>query len=467
MSTNMEKFGSISINSNDVTLSNSGSNGTDNKSSFNQKSSFSRNQEVTRGELIYLLGSVKTSMSSRSSEFMISLFPSICPDSSIAKNLSLGRTKYSYFLCYGLAPYFENQLVKKLAAADEYVAMFDESLNKISQKCQMDILVRFFDKDTKAIATHYLDSAFLGRTRAIDILEEFCRLLKNIGLKKLISVSMDGPNTNWLFLTELCKLRDEQQQPELILVGSCGLHILHGATKDGMKAMNWTIRQTLSCGYYLFKDSPKRRSDYFSITSCSIYPLKFCSIRWLDNVRVAQRFLELIPNLKQYCDYVDPKPDNQSFRTIQAALSDPLLKAKLCFFISVCSVIEPFLRRFQSAKPLFPFLYGELSEMQSTLAKRYLKSSVIEKASTTKQLANAISLARKEDLLPIPDVGIATKIELDKFKVSGNPSHARLTLEFYAECKHFLSAMCKKIAERSPVKYDAVKYVCLNILLIL
>ena len=61
-----------------------------------------------------------------------------------------------------------------------------------------------------------MDSAFLGRTRAIDILEEFCRLLKNIGLQKLISVSMDGPITNWLFLTELCKLRDEQQQPELM-----------------------------------------------------------------------------------------------------------------------------------------------------------------------------------------------------------------------------------------------------------
>ena len=229
--TNTEEFGSTSISSNDVTPSTSGSNGTNNKGPSNQITSFTRNQEITRGELIYLLGSVKTSMSSRSSEFMISLFPSICLDSSIAKNLSLGRTKYSYFLCYGLAPYFENQLVMKLAAADEYVAMFDESLKKISQKCQLDILVRFFDKDTKAIATHYLDSAFLGRTRAIDILEEFCRLLKNIGLQKLISVSMDGPNTNWLFLTELCKLRDEQQQPELILVGSCGLHILHGATK--------------------------------------------------------------------------------------------------------------------------------------------------------------------------------------------------------------------------------------------
>ena len=137
-----------------------------------------------------------------------------------------------------------------------------------------------------------------------------------------------------------------------------------------MNATNWTIRQTLSCGYYLFKDSPKRRSDYFSITACSIYPLKFCAIRWLDNVRVAQRFLELIPNLKQYCHNVAPTPDIQSFRTIQAALSDPLLKAKLCFFISVSSVIEPFLRRFQSAKPLFPFLYGELSEIQSTLANR-------------------------------------------------------------------------------------------------
>ena len=53
------------------------------------------------------------------------------PDSNIAKNFACGKTKCSYIVTYGLAPYFKSLLNDTLSSLDCFVAMFDESYNKL------------------------------------------------------------------------------------------------------------------------------------------------------------------------------------------------------------------------------------------------------------------------------------------------------------------------------------------------
>jgi len=42
----------------------------------------------------------------------------------------------------------------------------------------------------------------------------------------------------------------------LLNIGSCNLHIAHGAFQDGLHATGWDIERFVSCLYWLFKDSP-------------------------------------------------------------------------------------------------------------------------------------------------------------------------------------------------------------------
>ena len=84
---------------------------------------------------------------------------------------------------------------------------------------------------------------------------------------------MDGPNTNLKFLQELSSLID---------IGSCSLHIIHGAFKTGSEATNWKLDKVLKGVYKMIHDSTARCDDYHSITGSSTYPLQFCGTRWIE-----------------------------------------------------------------------------------------------------------------------------------------------------------------------------------------
>ena len=208
--------------------------------------------ECSRTELIFLLASLKSGLSSRAAESLMKLMPQMFSDSKVAAEISLARTKYAYTLCFGVAPYFEQMLVCKLKKSPEFVVMFDESLNKVAMKCQMDILVRFWDADEKVIVMQYLTSVFLGRSGAQHLLNGFCSALQCIGLRNLLAVAMDGPNVNWSFLSLLGNTRQSENFPELLDVGSCGIHVVHGAFIFRHRKCGWKLYEVLSNGYNLF-----------------------------------------------------------------------------------------------------------------------------------------------------------------------------------------------------------------------
>ena len=70
-------------------------------------------------------------------------------DSDIAKSFSLGKTKCTYFINFGIAPYFRDLLLKELKSSKYIVVSYDESLNAFLEEELMDILVRFFNETTK------------------------------------------------------------------------------------------------------------------------------------------------------------------------------------------------------------------------------------------------------------------------------------------------------------------------------
>ena len=87
----------------------------------------------------------------------------------------------------------------------------------------------------------------------------------------------------------------------------------------------------------------------------TVFPLKFCPHRWVEDVVVAERTHQMWPNIQKYVSSFRaiPKkaPQTASYTTIKEACEDPLTMTKLEFFISVAKPLQPFLLKFQTDAP--------------------------------------------------------------------------------------------------------------------
>jgi hypothetical protein len=100
-------------------------------------------ESVTKSEIFWCLQIVVNHIPFRTAERCTEGFKTQFPDSEIASKIQLKRTKIGYMVVFGLAPFFEKQLIKTIDDCPQLVLCFDESLNKISQKQQMDLHLRF------------------------------------------------------------------------------------------------------------------------------------------------------------------------------------------------------------------------------------------------------------------------------------------------------------------------------------
>jgi len=115
------------------------------------------------------------------------LLPKTLCDSEIAKKIQLQEGKARYTITFGLACYFRQKLLGLLSTARHIVLGFDESLNKVARKQQIDVAMRFWNEAVNEVDVRYLDSVFLGHTRAAELLKGLKLLLGEIICVKLVS----------------------------------------------------------------------------------------------------------------------------------------------------------------------------------------------------------------------------------------------------------------------------------------
>ena len=222
------------------------------------------------------------------------------PGHPVAETFSCGETKCRYLCQFGLAPHFSSLLKSRLSKDSEYVLLFDESMNSKTKNKQLDMHVRLRHHDH--VHTRYLTSQFIGHAAANDLLEHFNSSTSDLRRSGLLQVSMDGPSVNWSFYDKLGKEMKDECDMGLLNIGSCGLHVIHGAFQTGAHETGWAIDNLLSSPYYLFKDTSARRDDYVDVTGCKEFPLKFCKHSWVENGPVCSRILLLSPHLKLFVE---------------------------------------------------------------------------------------------------------------------------------------------------------------------
>ena len=83
----------------------------------------------------------------------------------------------------------------------------------------------------------YNGSQFMGHATVDDMIKDFKEAHNGLDyVMNLIQFLMDGPNTNWAFHRAVSGLRKSENAcaPDLLEIGSCGLHVVHGAIGTGV-----------------------------------------------------------------------------------------------------------------------------------------------------------------------------------------------------------------------------------------
>lgn len=311
------------------------------------------------------------------------------------------------------------------------------------------------------VQTRYYGSAFMGHGQAETMVEHFDSCIEGLNKRKLLQISMDGPNVNHKFHRLYDDTATREYHHSLLNIGSCGLHVIHGAFKDGAEASEWPAQKLLLALYHLFKDSPARREDYTKISGSSVYPLKFCSHRWLENVPVAERALQVWPNVRKYVKEVQAKkftvPKCASYDVVVESMKDPLIIVKLHSFISIAKMFSPFLAIYQTDRPMVPFIAHDLFTLCKNIMKRFIKDVEVAKLTNIAKLAK-FDVDQKEHHKEHREIEIGFEAE-QKLKSLPAPTSERQTMELRMQCKQFLHKATKKILNKSPIKYPLARYV--------
>ncbi|GBN01837.1 hypothetical protein AVEN_156756-1 [Araneus ventricosus] len=380
-------------------------------------------------------------------------------DSLIAKQFSCGATKTAYVCCFGLAPYFKANLIKCLDNVEQYAVLFDETLNKATQLKQMDILVRFWHNDQ--VATRYLASAFIGHAKADDILSAFYKCVEKLKLSKILQISMDGPNVNWKFFENLQTDLKKEYSHEALSIGSCGLHILHNSFKYGESSTGWNISEILTSLCWLFKDSPARREDFLMLSTLKKFPLKFCKVRWLENVPAVERAIEIWPDVVSYVQNVEKgvfvTNKNKSYLNIKEATNDKFILVKFHVFLPIAKTIKPFLEFYQSDAPLLPFFSDDILKLCKHLVDyfnvykpEYNFSSAIKLCKfdfTDESLLNSVD---KVSMGFVAD-------NIVKQLVKKNDSYLKGAFSVKCESRSFVTKLLYHLMRKCPINYALVR----------
>ena len=208
----------------------------------------------------------------RSCDKSNALFASMFPDSNIARDFAMAKTKMRYTIVFGLAPYFSSQLIETIKDCKHYTVMFDESFNCTLHKQQMDVWIRYFDHNIELMRTRFLCCQFLDKTTARDLQLHLKSLLNQYDIEKLIQISMDGPPNNIKMQRDLANERSAEipDAPSLINIGVCNLHVVHGAFCTGMKVTGWKFDDIFKAMYSFFKNTYKRRTDFVEVTGTGL-----------------------------------------------------------------------------------------------------------------------------------------------------------------------------------------------------
>ena len=414
---------------------------------------------VTTAEVLWAMNCVEHDYSFNSADKSAELFRTIFPDSDIAKNFSMGATKLTYVVNDGLGPLFHNEVVDDLKnGKNGYIVVFDENPTD-QNKNQMDIHVRFFSSISNQVADRFFKSIMFGHKPAEKVANAILDCLKedNIPLNKCIGLTRDGPNVNKATETKMNAILHDSGCPGLLNLGSCVLHTVHNTFKAGLEKYGGDAQDLVIELFYFFKNAA-RREDFAEVQMALNLEehsfFKHCDSRWITLIPVLQRANEQLPAVQKFFDELAKKEKRietqKRYCRIKKLLALPDIKVQIEFDLSVGTVFQAFLKKFQAEEPLIHQLYDDMVSMMKLFCSKFMKSDVVD-------------VKTAKDLVEIKFDDTSLQLQDGKLEIGENTKKAVLEIESskrrldYLNIRAFFRECAQYMAKKLPLSNEVLR----------
>lgn len=185
---------------------------------------------------------------------------------------------------------------------------------------------------------------------------------------------------------------------------------------------------------------------------------RFYGVRWCEDEPVAERGLLIWNSVVKVMKYWEPlpktkKPDCKSYVNLLNHVSDRLMPAKMQFFRDIAKTLNSFLKRFQTNRPMVPFLSGALVQVMKSLLRIFIKEDVIREASSALKVSR-IDVENEENYLDLSKIKVSTALK-EILREVDVPDHKKM--KFKSECRSIIISIILKLKERSPLNYTIVR----------
>ena len=142
------------------------------------------------------------------------------------------------------------------------------------------------------------------------VVHEMLKTLEKLALplNLVLSLGMDGPNVNKLFLGKLDEKKEKGFKPLSRCPVSCLIHVCHNSFCKGVKQYGGNAEELYMNLYYFFKNNPCRREDLFEMEETldleELVLLHHTQCRWLSLIPALQRSTKVKEAVKKLIDNI-------------------------------------------------------------------------------------------------------------------------------------------------------------------
>lgn len=126
---------------------------------------------------------------------------------------------------------------------DHFVVEFYESLNKVTLKQRVGIVVGFWSNTNNQVRTKYLTLVFLEHITAVDLLAAYKGAFSET---TIIQVSVDGPNVNFKFL-KIFKQKLVDGNPDITRLRKMCITYALVPSREGYRQQNGILYRISLC----------------------------------------------------------------------------------------------------------------------------------------------------------------------------------------------------------------------------
>ena len=385
-------------------------------------------------------------------DHLLPLLKKMFPDSDIAQNMTLKKTKASYVMQDSIA-WEESREIAKLCQENKFSLLIDESTD-VSVSQNLAVVVRFFDRKKTKVTDALLDIVEVDDGSAHSLYQAVKRLLeeKSIPLRNIIGFASDNCSKMLGSISGFQALL-KKDVPGVFILG-CICHSFALCASHACAQLPSYLEQFLRDICCYFSRSSKRLHQFQLIQDIVHTPkhrmLKLSQTRWLSRGKVISRILEQWDALLLF---FQAEMNTESVKLDGAAdiykkMNIRGTKHMLLFLNYTLGKVDKMNVEFQSEYFRLDSLYSTVASEYRGILGMFMKDEVL----MTEKLAN-INPSHLSKFKALDNLHVGGRCEILLMK---EPLQDDIKKRFLFDCRKFLVELCQQMRKRFTFEDESV-----------